>query len=147
MEFLSEPQKQVYEKIRPWMQEIFGAFVKMRDDAPGFHVVVGSAYASVYVLPWKDDDATVMARSYVVTNIELTPDLLHYLLRENEQLRFGAFGVDSDNDICYSHTVVGSTIDKEELQACVLAVVAMADKYDDEIVGRWGGQRAIDRAI
>ena len=74
-------------------------------------------------------------------------DLLHYLLRENEQLRFGAFGVDSDNDICYSHTVVGSTIDKEELQACVMAVVAMADKYDDEIVGRWGGQRAIDRAI
>ncbi len=146
MEFLSEPQQQVYEKIAPWMREVFGAFLRERDDAPGFHVVVGSAYASIYVLPWRDDDATVMARSYVVTNVELTPDLLHYLLRENEQLRFGAFGVDKDNDICYSHTIVGSTCDKEELQACVMAVIAMADKYDDEIVSRWGGRRAADRS-
>ena len=63
MEFLSEPQQQVYEKIAPWMREVFGAFLRERDDAPGFHVVVGSAYASIYVLPWRDDDATVMARS------------------------------------------------------------------------------------
>lgn len=146
MEFQSKPQQEVYERIEPWMREVFGAFLRVRDDAPGFHIMIGSAYASVYVLTWKDDEATVMARAYVVTNVELTPDLLHYLLRENEQLRFGAFGVDEDNDICYSHTLVGSTCDKEELKACVMAVVAMADKYDDEIVQRWGGQRAIDRA-
>lgn len=146
MEFLSEPQEQVYEKIVPWMRKSFGASLLERDDAPGFHVVIGSAYAVVYVLPWRDDDATVMARSYVVTDIELTPDLLHYLLRENEKLRFGAFAVDRDNDICYSHTIVGSTCDQAELEACVMAVAAMADQYDDEIVGRWGGRRAVDRA-
>jgi hypothetical protein len=40
---------------------------------------------------------------------------------------------------------VGSTIDKKELEASVIAVLEIADKYDDEIVKRWGGKRALDK--
>jgi hypothetical protein len=32
-----------------------------------------------------------------------------------------------------------------ELQTCILSVVTIADTYDDLIVERFGGQRAIDR--
>jgi hypothetical protein len=95
--------------------------------------------------PWGDDDATVQTWSYLVTGAELTPDLMRYLLEKNEQLRFGAFGMDSDGDILFSHTIVGSSCEKTSLKASVMAVVMISDKYDDEIVARWGGQRALDR--
>jgi hypothetical protein len=145
MEFRTQAQKACYEKIAPWMKELFGEFAFARDDAPVISVVVGSAVAQTAVFPWGEDDATICTRAYVVTGAELTPDLMHYLLRKNADMRFGAFGVDDDGDIVFEHTIVGSTCDKEELRASVMAVVLTADQFDDEIVARWGGQRALDR--
>ena len=51
MLFESAPQKACYEKIRPWMQELFGDKVEIRDDLPIFIIPRGSAYAAVEVLP------------------------------------------------------------------------------------------------
>jgi hypothetical protein len=45
----------------------------------------------------------------------------------------------------FSHSIFGSTCDKNELKAAVMAMVVTADFYDDVIVARWGGQRALDR--
>ena len=45
----------------------------------------------------------------------------------------------------FEHNLIGSTCDKEELKTSVITVVKLADEYDDEIVARWGGQRALDR--
>ena len=35
--------------------------------------------------------------------------------------------------------------DGNELKASVMAVVMTADRYDDQITSKWGGQRAVDR--
>ncbi len=145
MEFKTPTQKTTYEKIVPWMKELFGTFAQVRADVPVMGVMVGSALAQVSVFPWGDHDATITVRAYVVTGAELTPDLAHYLLRKNADMRFGAFGVDDDGDILFEHTIVGSTCDKEELRSSVMAVALTADQFDDEIVARWGGQRALDR--
>lgn len=145
MEFRTEAQKACYEKIGPWMKELFGEFAMMRNDAPAIAVVIGSAVAQVGVIPWGNDDATINTRAYVVTGLEASSELMHYLLRENDTMRFGAFGLDDDDDVFFEHAVVGSACDKTELKASVMAVVMTADQYDDKIVARWGGQRAIDR--
>lgn len=145
MEFKTQAQKACYEKIVPWMKELFGELAIPREDAPVVGVRIGSVFAQTVVFPWGDDDATICTRAYVVMGAELTPDLMRYLLRENADMRFGAFGIDSDGDIFFEHTIVGSTCDKDELKASVLAVVVTADNYDDEIVARWGGQRTLDR--
>jgi len=145
MEFRSAAQKACYEKIVPWMKELFGEFVMLRNDAPAMAVVIGSAIAQVGVIPWGNDDATINTRAYVVTGAEATPELMHYLLRETDNMRFGGFGLDSDDDVFFEHAIVGSTCDKPELKASVMAVVVTADQYDDKIVARWGGQRALDR--
>jgi hypothetical protein len=145
VEFQSDAQKEVYEKIKPWMKEIFGEFASVSETAPTFGVMIGSAYAQTGVYPWGKDDATITTRSYVVTGAELTPELMLFLLTENDRVRFGAFGVDSDKDIFFEHTMVGSTCDKEELRASVKAVIMSADDADDKIVAKWGGQTARDR--
>jgi hypothetical protein len=145
MEFESEAQKKCYERVLPWFKELFGELAVAHDALPLIGVSMGSAFIQTAVFPWGDDDATITTRSYVVTDVQVTADLMRYLLMENARLRFGAFGLDEDGDIVFEHSIVGSTCDKEEVKASVLAVGMVADKYDDEIRARWGGQRALER--
>ena len=145
IEFKNDAQKVIYEKVVGYARELWGEFARFRDDAPVFNVNYGSAFVRVAVFPWGDDDAFINARSWVICGAEIKPELMHYLLRQNDDMRFGAYGLDSDNDIFFEHSVVGSTLDKEELRACVMAVLMTADNKDDEIQQRWGGTRASDR--
>lgn len=145
MEFSSEAQKACYERIQPMMKELFGEFAMTNANLPQFGIRVGSALVTVTVYPWGDNDAVLQVHAWVVTNVEMTPDLMHFLLQENNQMRFGAFGLDKEDDIYFEHTIVGSTCDKQELRASVMAVLNIADEYDDKIVAKWGGQRALDR--
>ncbi len=96
------------------------------------------------VFAW-GDETMITTRAYVVTGAELTPKLARYLLYQNGGMHFGGFGVDDDDDIFFQHSIVGSTCDRKELEASVVAVLRTADEYDDRIVERWGGQRALDQ--
>ena len=145
MKFETAMQEACYDKVSTWMRELYGKFPCPRHDAPELTLFMGSALIEVLVHPWNGDDAIISARSSVVTGVELTPDLMRFLLRENSDMRFGAFGVNDRGDIIFEHSIVGSTCDRPELEASVNAVLAIADDYDDKIVERWGGMRALDR--
>jgi hypothetical protein len=145
MEFKTPAQKAVYDRILPWMSELFEDSVVIFDDEPLFIVNLGSAVASTRVVDWSPDEALITTRSYVVTDINVTPELSYYLLRENNGIYFGRFAYDSENDIVFEHSLVGSTCDQIELKHSVMTVIRIADSYDDEIVARWGGKRALDR--
>lgn len=145
IQFQHEAHQKIYEKVAQHAREIWGEMARFRDDAPVFLLDMGSAFVRVAVFPWGDDDAFVNARSWVICGAEIKPDLMHFLLRKNDDFRFGAFGLDKDNDIFFEHSIVGSTCDKLELKACVMAVLTTADRFDDEIQQRWGGTRAVDR--
>ena len=145
MKFETNVQEACYNKIVVWMRELFDKFPCIRQDLPGISLFMGSALVEVFVFPWGDDEAVVNTRSYVVTNVELKPDLMQFLLRENTKMRFGAFGINENDNIIFEHTIVGSSCDKPELEASVKAVLKVADEYDDKIVEQWGGERAMDR--
>lgn len=145
MEFQSTAQENCYGRIEPWMHNLFGENVLTFEDEPLFVINFGSAVASTRVIPWEEDDALITTRSYVVTDVTVTPELSYYLLRENNGIRFGRFALDAENDIVFEHSLVGSTCDQIELKYSVTTVIKLADIYDDEIVARWGGQRALDR--
>ena len=147
MKFETQIQETCYEKVALWMRELFGKFPCAIDKAPGLALFMGSALVEVLVFPWNDDEALINVRSYVVTDVELTPDLMRFLLRENSNMRFGAFGINDKGDIIFEHTIVGSTCDKPELEASVNSVLEISDEYDDKIVERWGGMRALDRVL
>ncbi|MBC7248056.1 MAG: YbjN domain-containing protein [Actinobacteria bacterium] len=144
MPFETEAQKNVYEMIVPWMKEIWGELARFPEDQPVIVVDVGSTLALVVVFPWGEDEAVIETRAMVTKGTELTPDLLRYLLENNERMRFGSFAVGSNGEIFFIHSIVGSTCDKNELRASTRAVVSTADEYDDKIVQRWGGKRMSD---
>src|SRR5512136_2107985 len=119
MEFKTDAHKSIYEKVKGLMVELYGESATYVEDKPIFWVQNGSASIQIAIFPWGDDDATVCVRSWVVTGADMSGDLARYLLRENADMRFGAFGVDGDGDITFEHTIVGSTIDKKELRASI----------------------------
>lgn len=146
MEFTTEAHKSVYDKVAGLMKELFGEFATPREEFPQFDIRAGSAYIFVSVSPWGDDDATITARSYLVSGAELTLELMDFLLRASATMRFGGFGIDDDGDIIFEYTIVGSTCDKEQLRASTRAVMNVADEYDDKIVASYGGTRSADRS-
>jgi hypothetical protein len=145
MEFETEAQRECYERIAPWVKDLFGGSVLRKPDRPVLGVMQGSAFAQVGVFPWGPNDAIITTRSYVVTGIRLTAELMHFLLTENAAMNFGGFGIDEDGDIIFEYSIVGSTCDQKELESAVVAVARTADDYDDKIVDRWGGERALDQ--
>lgn len=146
MEFKTEAQKACYEKVFGYLKEMFGEAVIARENQPIFMTMpYGSAIAYIIVSEWGTDDASIGVRAYVVHGAEMAADLLHHLLRENDNMRFGAFGIDADNDIFFEHSIVGSTCDKNELKTSILAVLTTADHHDDLIRNRWGGETALER--
>lgn len=145
MEFQSIAQQICYSRIAPWMQDLFGESTVAFEDEPLFIITIGSAVASTRVISWGSEEALITTRSYVVTDIEITPELSYYLLRANNGIYFGRFALDGEDDIVFEHSLVGSSCDRIELKHSVQNVIRLADDYDDEIVARWGGKRALER--
>jgi hypothetical protein len=145
MEFQTKAQEDCYNQVAVWLRELFGKLPCARPDFPGLGIFLNSALVEVLVYSWGEEDATINTRSYVVTETNLTPELMRFLLQENVKMQFGAFGADEAGNVLFEHTIVGSTCDRKELEASVKAVLEVADEYDDYIVGKWGGKRALDR--
>lgn len=145
MEFQTSAQESCYNKVAVWMRELFGKFPCARQDCPGLGLFMNSALVEILIHPWGGDDAIINTRSFVVTDVMLSPELMRFLLQENASMRFGAFGIDAAGNILFEHTIVGSTCDKKELESSVKAVLEVSDEYDDYIVEKWGGKRALDR--
>ncbi|MGF1492665.1 MAG: CYTH domain-containing protein [Microcoleaceae cyanobacterium] len=146
LKFENKVQQECYEKVTKWMDKLFGDYPWEALDGPGFGLFMGSAWVEVQVYPWGKKEAVINARSKVVSGAEITPELMMFLLQENAGLLFGAFSIDQNGDILFEHTIVGSTCDREELDASVKAVLSTADEYDDRIIEKWGGKRALDVA-
>jgi hypothetical protein len=144
IEFDSESQEACYRRVARFLQGSFGDQVWTSPQRPYFVLRQGSAAATVDIQAW-EGESVVKTWSLVVTDIKPTPDLYEYLLRLNAEQQFGAFALDPDNDIVLSHTIIGDTLDPEELHSSVKAIARSADRYDDEIVQRFGGLRAKDR--
>jgi T3SS (YopN, CesT) and YbjN peptide-binding chaperone 1 len=144
MQFDSAAQEACYEQVASYLGELFADRVWASNDRPYFVLRQGSAAATVDVQAW-GERSIVRTWALVVTEVKPVPDLYEFLLRLNSEQQFGAFALDPDNDIIFAHTIIGDTLDMEELDSSVEAVARCADKYDDEIVARFGGLRAGDR--
>lgn len=141
-DFITPAQRLSFDKITPWLHEIFGEDVREHPDVPIFGVKMGSAFAMVQVSAWQND-ARIVTRAYISSGTELTPDLLEDLLRLNDTVPFGAFGIDESGDIFFQHVSLASTCDKLELETTVRTVVSVADETDDALIEKWGGDYAL----
>lgn len=147
-------QELTYQSVQEYLQSspLFKDSLAIVPDRPRFQVLYGSAQVDIEVSnwafhPWNADRdmAIVTASSCVTRGSSVTSDLTQYLLRENRRMRFGGFQLDEDLNVWFAHSILGGDhMDLTELQSCILAVVTIADNYDDALVEKYGGKRAID---
>lgn len=154
MQFASDVQALTYQKVADYLQgsSLFQGTLRLYPDTPKFDILYGSTLVEVEVLPWEvhpwetADLCTVRATSCVTIGSSIDNELMLFLLTENRRMRFGAFHLDSSNQVLFAENVLGGeNMDLMELQTCILSVVTIADTYDDVIAQRFGGQRAVDR--
>ncbi len=140
--FASQRQRDCYERVAAWLADRPEPAIAP-PAVPAWVLQSGSAAVAVAVTASSPDLVTVEVWSYVVMGARIDPDLLDYLLRENQKLAFCGFALDADNDILLQAELL-DTCTAKELHFAVDRVLAWADTYDDWIVAVWGGRRAVD---
>jgi hypothetical protein len=148
MQFKSEAHKRVYDKAREYMHTLFGEVnVKEVDDS--MVLQEGSTFVYVRTFPIGEKKGGVEVFSYVVVDVEVTEELMRYLLTYNLRLILGAFGLsigpEGKATVLLTHTILGDGMEREELYASVSAIARVADELDDQIVTAYGGQTALGR--
>jgi hypothetical protein len=145
MNFKTEAQKKVYERMRDCLFTLFGEVnVTAMDEV--LVLQEGSTFVYARAVAVGEKQASVEIFSYVVVDVDVTADLMRYLLEYNLKLVLGGFGLATDENgkgtVVLTHTILGNTMDKEELYASVSAIARVADDLDDKLVEMFGGKTA-----
>jgi hypothetical protein len=109
-----------------------------------FTILHGSTQVMITIHHLIDNETIIICSANVVRKAEIKNDIMHFLLRKNAQIQFGAFGLLFDGTIVFSHSITGSNLDENELMTTLNSVAQMSDYYDDVIVSMAGGKRAKD---
>ncbi len=147
MDFVSEHHEQVFERVKLYLHELFEDKLHYEEENGHFYVSYGSTVLEISVEPSNadgTDDAIMTAMSYCVQGANVDEDLARGLLELNHELPFGAFSLVGD-DVFFAHALMGQTLERDNVLATVTTVADVSDKYDDLIVEKYGGQRALDR--
>ena len=109
-----------------------------------FTILHGSTQVMITIHYLIDKETIIICSANVVRKAEINNEVMHFLLRKNAQIQFGAFGLLFDGTIVFSHSITGSNLDENELMTTLTSVAQMADYYDDVIVAMAGGKRGKD---
>lgn len=144
MDFQHEDHKDVYEKVGIYLSELFDESLYNEEESGHFYVRYGSTVLEISVEPHGDEEVMVVIMAYCVQGVETHEDLLLGLLELNHSLSFGAFSL-VGNDLFFQYALFGRTLEPSSLLNAVSSVANISDEYDDQIVSKYGGQRALDR--
>lgn len=109
-----------------------------------FSLQLGSATALIDVSAFGEYESIISIWSYVATEVSISDDLLLFLLKQNDKFRFGGFSMVDEGDIRFHVSLLGSSCQQNEFRLALTEVLETADRYDDQIIERWGGRRAAD---
>lgn len=150
MEFKTEPHRKAHELTRDYLYSLFGEVnVKIMDDT--FVMQDGSTFVYVRAFPIGEKKSGVEIFAYVVADVEVTEQLMRYLLTYNLRLILGAFGLargeGEKGTVMLTHTILGNSMDRDELYGSVSAIARVADDLDDQIVTAFGGTTALGKLM
>jgi len=113
-------------------------------DAESFTITKGSTQVMVKANNITDEHVVIDLISHVVKDANVDDRLKNFLLRANSELKFGAFGLLFDDTITFQHSILANDFSEVDLKSSINAVASVADYYDDIIVEKSGGKRALD---
>ena len=142
MEFEHEAHSKAYDKVGRYLEDFFDQPYRDPDDGH-FYVTYGSTVLEVSVDAYGPEEAIVRLVAYCVQGVDVSENLERGLLETNLDLPIGGFSlIDRDVFLCYS--IFGKAIGRRSLLDAIAAVANTSDEYDDLIVAKYGGKRALD---
>ena len=106
----------------------------------------GSVVGNIRVI--EVDNGIVFVRIYIPIVWKpkrIDGNTLLKLMQMNSKMTYGALGYDKDaNIIDYSYTLLGNTLDAEEMFAALTIMSNYADDIDEELCQLTGGERGVD---
>ena len=113
-----------------------------------------STHLTIWVREWGADDegeprTVVLVTAPILWGVPPTPALFEWVARHGGSRWFGHVEAhESDDtgkvDLIFSHTLLGDTLDQPELEAAMWGLLSVADSWDDELKGKFGGRRSSD---
>jgi len=126
------------------LRELYGASGFYQWSESIFMRVEGESVVFVVVTPF-EHDAVVNVRCYVAREVDrVDPELGAYLCRVNAGQLFGGFSLDEDGDVCFDHSLLGSSVNRETLHLAIQVVAQAAERFAPEVIGRWGGVSSLE---
>ena len=123
--------------------------MKVMDDT--FVLQEGSTFVYVRAFPIGEKKSGVEVFAYVVVDVVVTEQLMRYLLTYNLRLILGGFGLargeGDKGTVLLTHTILGDSMDGDELYGSVSAIARVADDLDEQIVTAFGGKTALDKLM
>lgn len=143
MNFEHDHHRAVYDQVRDYLDELFENVAN--DETSGhFYVQYGSTVLEIGIETYGPEEVLVTIIAYCVQGAQVDDELSEALLALNHTLPVGAFSL-VESDIFFSASLFGHNIDSKNLLSVIGAVANIADEYDDIIVAKYGGDRALDR--
>jgi hypothetical protein len=142
-EFHSQCQEEVYRQVKSYLDELVDEHF---DDAShcDFYLKYGSTVLEISIDPYEEDDAVIEVLAFCVQGVEPSFEMMSELLKLNSEVPLGAFSLVS-HDIFYSHSFLGRRLRPEQLIASLDSVASISDLYDERLVGKYGGETALER--
>jgi len=136
-------QEEVYRQVKAYLDELVDEHF---DDAEhcDFYLKYGSTVLEISINPYDQDDAVIEILAFCVQGVEPTPELMSELLQLNTEVLLGGFSM-VGSDVFFSHSFLGRRLRPEQLIASLENVASTSDEYDEQIVGRFGGETALER--
>lgn len=156
MDFINAAQELTHERVKNYLQNsLFKDTIRASDNRPYFDLFYrGTTLIELYILPWETHPyseqymAIVRASSCVAIGCGPELELLRFLLDENRKMRFGSFQTDEAGTVFFTNRILGGKhMDPTELEVCLLSVGAIATRYSDTIIEKFGGQRALNATL
>jgi hypothetical protein len=138
----SERVAELRKLIAKYLDELGLKYLK--DQSDDFLVPFGEG-VRIHLVP-KDfmDDMTVV-QIIAPTNIGVTvnADLAMFIATENSHFIFGRLALYPEQAaVGFEESLLGTFLNRAELQVAIAVASNMANKYDDEIMQRFGGHKA-----
>ena len=140
--------EEVREKVRRILTDHFGSIRVDRDGDVLFEV--DSAFGYVGVQDWRDGETIVKIKSFLLRDVDLTPEVYKWAAVEGQSRWFAhaCVLVNPENPnqgmITWEYDLLGNSIDPDELVTCVVTVMGGANHMDDELQKRFGGRKGAD---
>jgi hypothetical protein len=131
--------------VAGWLRDIDAEVRESAGDTPTLSFRRGSVLVLVVAFGGDESPEVLRLSTRVVRDVAAheKPDLMAYLLQQNEHMVFCAFSVDSAGDIWLS-TALLAGLDRKDFLFVLSELLSVADTTDDQIVQKWGGERFLD---